>query len=196
MYQVAFAQNRAGSADSPLPAPPVALRSWVRSLVRSAEGMPGARNWSFRWPLPQTPTSPPQPGVRCVSRGFRKTESGPRTPRPLGGPPVLGSLVAWSAEARKGCLARAIGPSGGPCHPRTVLTGPCGPPPPIRAAPGPRATCTAVLFFGVFEAYPPLDTTPGAPGRELPAVREIAINPLGAFDGHGLLRGTVVAFLD
>jgi hypothetical protein len=50
-------------------------------------------------------------------------------------------------------------------------------PPPIRAAPGARATCTAVLV-GVFEAYPPLGTTPGVPGRELAAVPEIAINPL------------------
>jgi hypothetical protein len=29
------------------------------------------------------------------------------------------------------------------------------------------------------------------PGGELAAVREIAINPLGAFGGHGLPRGTV-----
>jgi hypothetical protein len=50
-------------------------------------------------------------------------------------------------------------------------------PPPIRAAPGARATCTAVLV-GVFEAHPPLGTTPGVPGRELAAVPEIAINPL------------------
>ena len=32
--------------------------------------------------------------------------------------------------------------------------------------PGTRATCSAVLF-GAFEAYPPLGTTPGAPGEEL-----------------------------
>jgi hypothetical protein len=37
------------------------------------------------------------------------------------------------------------------------------PPSAIRAAPGARATCTAVLF-GVFEAHPPLGTTPGVPG--------------------------------
>jgi hypothetical protein len=52
-------------------------------------------------------------------------------------------------------------------------------PPPIRAAPGARGTCTTVLF-GVLEAYPPLGTTPGVPGRELAAVCEIAINPLDA----------------
>jgi hypothetical protein len=42
----------------------------------------------------------PQSGFstpRYVSRDFRKKKSGPRTPRPPGSPPVLGSLV-WSAE--------------------------------------------------------------------------------------------------
>jgi hypothetical protein len=42
----------------------------------------------------------PQSGFstpRYISRGFRKKKSGPRTPRPPGGPPALGSLV-WSAE--------------------------------------------------------------------------------------------------
>jgi hypothetical protein len=53
--------------------------------------------------------------LRYVRRDFRKKKSGPRTPRPPGGPPVLGSLV-WRAEGLI-CLARAIGPSGGPCHP-------------------------------------------------------------------------------
>jgi hypothetical protein len=58
------------------------------------------------------------------------------------------------------------------------------PHPPIRAAPGARATCTAV-FFGVLEAYPPLGTTPEGPGRELAAVREIAINPHTRFWKEG-----------
>jgi hypothetical protein len=40
--------------------------------------------------------------------GLSQKKSGPRT-RPPGGPPVLGSF-----GARKGCLARAIGPSGRP----------------------------------------------------------------------------------
>ena len=35
--------------------------------------------------------------LRYVRRDFRKKKSGPRTPRPPGGPPVLGSLVR-SAE--------------------------------------------------------------------------------------------------
>jgi hypothetical protein len=52
--------------------------------------------------------------LRYVRRDFRKKKTGPRTPRPPGAPPVLGSLV-WRAEGL--CLARAIGPSGGPCHP-------------------------------------------------------------------------------
>jgi hypothetical protein len=35
--------------------------------------------------------------LRHVRRDFRKKKSGPRTPRPPGGPPVLGPLV-WRAE--------------------------------------------------------------------------------------------------
>jgi hypothetical protein len=52
---------------------------------------------------------------------------------------------------------------------------------------------TAVLF-GVFVAYPPLGTTPGVPERELAAVLEISINPLGAFLETNWWLGTA-AFL-
>jgi hypothetical protein len=52
------------------------------------------------------------------------------------------------------------------------------------------APLALLSFFGVFEAHPPLGTTaPGVPGRELAAVREIAmLNPLDALGGHGLPR--------
>jgi hypothetical protein len=55
------------------------------------------------------------------------------------------------------------------------------------------------LVCGVFEAYPPLGTTPGVPGgggaaggwlAAAAAVRETYTNLLDALGGHGLLRGT------
>jgi hypothetical protein len=51
--------------------------------------------------------------LRYVRRDFRKKKSGPRTPRPPGGPPVLGSLV-WRAEGlpstRNAQLALPVAP--------------------------------------------------------------------------------------
>jgi hypothetical protein len=62
----------------------------------------------------------------------------------------------WArCEALRYKVVRALGPR---------LVSGCGP--------GTRATCSAVLF-GAFEAYPPLGTTPGVPGRELVAVCEL-----------------------
>jgi hypothetical protein len=51
--------------------------------------------------------------LRYVRRDFRKKNRVRGLPAPPGGGR---SWVPW-CDARKGCLARAIGPSGGPCHP-------------------------------------------------------------------------------
>jgi hypothetical protein len=82
----------------------------------------------------------------------------PRAPCTWAGPsppPVIGmgGLTA----------GRAVGPH--------LMSG-CGP--------GSRATCSAVLF-GVLGAHPPVGTTPGVPGRELAAVRELIRQPAHAF---------------
>jgi hypothetical protein len=67
--------------------------------------------WTGRWalgagqPRALARVTPIGPGglqsgfstLRYVRRDFRKKKSGPRTPRPPGGPPVLGALV-WRAE--------------------------------------------------------------------------------------------------
>jgi hypothetical protein len=54
-------------------------------------------------------------GPRYVRRDFRKKKIGSADSPPPRCPPGPGFLSA--ARPRKGCLARAIGPSGGPCHP-------------------------------------------------------------------------------
>jgi hypothetical protein len=67
----------------PLPAPR-RTRTTCQCVARMVPIGPGGLQSGFSIP-------------RYVRRDFRKKKSGPRTPRPPGGPPVLGSLV-WRAE--------------------------------------------------------------------------------------------------
>jgi hypothetical protein len=61
----------------------LAARSWL-TVARTVPIGPGGLQSGFST-------------LRYVRRDFRKKKSGPRTPRPPGGSPVLGSLV-WRAE--------------------------------------------------------------------------------------------------
>jgi hypothetical protein len=79
------------------------------------------------------------------------------------------------------------------CSTARALTGSC--PPPHQRRSWSSCHLHYCPFWCLRGIYPPLGTTPGVPGRELAAVREIAINPLDALGGHGLPRGTV-AFLE
>jgi hypothetical protein len=75
------------------------------SGMYSASVCPARSSKSPRAP-PGPPRAPASPfGIKETEAKIGSADSPP--------PPVLGS---WCG-ARKGCLARAIGPSGGPCHP-------------------------------------------------------------------------------